>query len=117
MLSFENNGERASYKRCYLPKLEIKDYKVLIYGQKFFDQPIKNNLRACDNIWENTAGWGDDYTTGCLLDYLYFKNYCKMIAIDLSWKQVLDADPRTKQLINFTANLDRRGNVTTSFII
>ena len=63
------------------------------------------------------TGQGDDYTTGCLLDYSYFKNHCKMIAIDLSKQQALDADPRAIQQINFTANLDRAGNTTMFFII
>ena len=60
---------------------------------------------------------GDDYTTGCLLDYPYFKDHYKMIAIDLSKQQALDADPRAIQQINFTANLDRAGNTTMFFII
>ena len=59
----------------------------------------------------------DDYTTGCLLDYIYFKNYYKMIVVDLSKQQALDADPKAIQQINFTANLDRAGNTTVFFII
>ena len=59
----------------------------------------------------------DDYTTGCLLDYSYFKENYKLIAIDLSKQQALDADPRAIQQINFTANLDRAGNTTMFFII
>ena len=58
-----------------------------------------------------------DFTTGCLLDYSYFNNYYKMIAIDLSKQQVFNADPRTIQQFNFTANLDRNGNTTIFFII
>ena len=50
---------------------------------------------------------GDDSTTGCLLDYTYFKNYYKMITIDLSKQQILGADPKAIPQINFTANLDR----------
>ena len=57
--------------------------------------------------WKITIGHGDDYTSGCSLDYTYFKKYYKMIAINLSKQQVLDADPETIQQINFTANLDR----------
>ena len=53
------------------------------------------------------AGQGDDYTTGCLLDYSYFIDTYNMIAVDLSKQQALDADPRAIQQINFTANLDR----------
>ena len=54
--------------------VEIKDYNVMIDGQNFFDQTVKNDLRAFDNIPKIATGQGDDYTTGCLLDYHYFKN-------------------------------------------
>ena len=60
---------------------------------------------------------GDDYTTGYLLDYSYFKDYYKMITINLSKQQVLGTDPRAIQQINFAANLDRVGNITMFFII
>ena len=70
-----------------------------------------------ENIRKIATGKGDDYTTGCLLDYSYFKDYYKTIAVDLSKQQVLDADPRAIQQINFTANLDRAGNTTMFFII
>ena len=63
------------------------------------------------------TGKGDDYTAGCLLDYPYFIENYKMIAIDLSRKNELDAVPRAIQQINFTANLDRAGNTTIFFII
>ena len=55
----------------------------------FFDQPIKNNLRGYNNIRNIVTSQGDDYTTGCLIDYLYFKNCYKMIAIDLNKKSPL----------------------------
>ena len=60
---------------------------------------------------------GDDYSTGCLLYYTYFKKYYKMIAVDLSKQQVLDVDPKAIQQINFTANLDRAGNTRFYFIL
>ena len=59
----------------------------------------------------------DDYTTGCLLDYIYFKNYYKMIAVDLIKQQALDPDPKEIQWINFTANLDIAGNTRIYFIL
>ena len=61
----------------------------MIDGKTFFNQPVKNNLRTYDNIQEIANGPGDDYTTGCLLGCLYFKNYYKMIAVDLSKKKSL----------------------------
>ena len=89
----------------------------MIDGKNFLDQPVKNNKGTYENIRKITTGQGDDYTTGCLLDYIYFKNYCKMIAVDLSKQQVLDADPKAIQQINFTANLDRAGNTRFYFIL
>ena len=68
-------------------------------------------------ILKITSGKGDDYTTDCLLDYPYFKEKYKMIAINWSKQQALDADPRSIQQIDFSANLDRAGNTTMLFII
>ena len=79
----------------------------MIDGKNLFDQPVKNDKVTYENIRKIATGRGDEYTTGCLLDYIYFKNYYKMIAVDLSKQQALDADPKAIQLINFTANLDR----------
>ena len=76
--------------------------------KNFFDQPAKNNLRTYDNIRKIATGPGDNYTTGCLLDYNYFNKYYKMIATDLSKQQTLDADPKAIQQINFTGNLIRQ---------
>ena len=86
-------------------------------GRNFFDQPVNNMNKTYENIRKIPTGKGDDYTTGCLLDYPYFKDNYKMIAIDLSKQQVLDADPRKIVQINFTADLDRDGNTTMFFII
>ena len=82
----------------------------MIDGKSFFNQLIKNNKVTYENIRKIAIGHGDDYTTRCLLHYTYFKKYYKMIAIDLSKQQALDADPRAIQQINFTGNLDRDRN-------
>ena len=82
----------------------------MIDGKNFFDQPIKDNKVTCENIRKIATSQEDDYTTGCLLDYPYFKDSYKMIAVDLSKQQALDADPRANQQISFKANLDRAGN-------
>ena len=103
----------------------------MIDGKIFFDQPIKNDKITYDNIGKIAIGQGDDYKTGCLLDYgqggdykagcfldyAYFKKYYKMIAIDLSKEQALDTDPRAIQQINFPANLDIVGNTRIYFIL
>ena len=70
-----------------------------------------------ENIRKIATRQGDDYTTGCLLDYIYFKKYYKMIAVDLSKQHALDADPEAIQKINFTKNLKRAGNTRFYFII
>ena len=56
----------------------------MIYGKNVFDKPINSNLKMYENIRKTATGQGDDYTTGCWLDYSYFNNYYKMIAINLS---------------------------------
>ena len=117
VLAFENDDDRTSDDQYYLPTVEIKDYNVVINGENFFDQPIKTNKVKYDNIRKIAIGQGDDYTTGCLLDYPYFANTYKMIAVDLSKQQALDADPRSIQQINFTANLDRAENTRVYFIL
>ena len=66
----------------------------MIDGRNFFDQTIKNNLKINYNIKKIATGQGDDYKTGCLLDYPYFKKYYTLIPIDLSKPQKLDADPK-----------------------
>ena len=89
-LAFENDAQRTSSRRYYLPNVEIKDYNVIIDGKNFFDQPIKNNEITYENIINIATGEGDDCTTGWLLDYTYFRNYHKMIAIHLSKRKALD---------------------------
>ena len=117
VLAFENDDDRIIDEKYYLPTVEIKDYNIMINSEKFFDQPIKNNKVKYENIRKIATGQRDDYTTGCLLDYSYFGDTYKMIAVDLSKQQALDADPRAIQQINFTANLDRAGNTRVYFIL
>ena len=83
VFSIKNDG-RESQKEYYLPTSEVKEYKVMINGRNLFDQPIKNDLRTYGNISKIATGQGDDYTTGCLLDYPYLKKFHKLIAMDLS---------------------------------
>ena len=89
----------------------------MINGENLFDQPIKNNKVTYENIRKIATGQGDDYTAGCLLDYSYFADIYKMIAVDLSKQQALDAVPTAIQQINFTANLDRAENTRVYFIL
>ena len=79
--AFENDDDRTSDEQYYIPTVEIKDYNIMINGENFFDQPIKNNKVTYDNIRKIATGLGDDYTTGCLLDYPYFANTTRVYFI------------------------------------
>ena len=114
-MSVKDDDSRESHNQYHLPTVQIKDYNVIIDGRNFFDQPIKNDLKTYDNIKKIVTGQGDDYTTGWLLDYSYFKKYYKLIAIDLSKQQ--DADLKAIQQTIFTENLDREEGLTMFFII
>ena len=116
-MSFKDEDGRESNKQYHLPTVEIKDFIVMIDGKKCFDQPIKNNLKTYDNIRKIATGQVDDYTTGCLLDYPCFEKYYKLIAIDLSQQQKIDAGPKAIQQINFTRNLTRAEGATIFSVI
>ena len=66
----------------------------MIDGKNIFHQPITNDKATYESIRKMATGQEDDNTTGCLLNYTYFKNHYKMITIDLSKQQALDADLR-----------------------
>ena len=84
-------------KKYFLPRGEIKNYNVLIDGKIFYDQPINDIIKQYDEVRKVSTGYGDDYTTGCLLDYAYFKDNYRLIVVDLSKQKALDADPRAIQ--------------------
>ena len=113
MRSFENENGREGHSGYHLLKVQIKDRNVKIDDRNvlFSLLEIVYTIETYDNRKTGT-GQGDDYTTGCLLDYPYFKENFKIIAIDLNKQQALDVDSRTIQQINFAANLDRAGNTT-----
>ena len=114
---FENEDDRKEHTGYYLQKVDIKDYNVMTDGKNVFDQSVKSDMRAYDNIQKIETGQGDDYTTSCLLDYPYFKEHQKLIAIHLSKQQALDTDPKAIQQIIFTRNLVRGKCATIFFII
>ena len=71
-----------SNKKYFLPRGEIKNYNVLIDGRNFYDQPINDIIKQYDEVRKVSMGYGDDYTTRCLLDYAYFKDNYRLIAVD-----------------------------------
>ena len=108
----KNEEDRVSFSKYYLPKIEIKDFNVLIDGKIFFQIPVKNKEEAYEAIIEMSKN--NDYTTGNLLDYEYFKDHYKLIAIDLS-KQIELENTDLKQQINFIGKLEE--DATMFFII
>ena len=87
VLAYENNADRQSYYQFYLPRVMVKDFNIIIDKLAFFDLPIKNKEEAYEKIIDICKN--EEYTTGNLLDYDYFKKYYKLIAIDLSKQQLL----------------------------
>ena len=79
VLSFENEDDRNVNTGYYLPEAETKDYDVMIDEKNVFDQPVKSDMRTFGNIRKFVTVQEDDYTTGCLLDYPYFKEHYKLI--------------------------------------
>ena len=69
------------------------------------------------NFKKIATNQGNNYTTVCLLDYNYFKNYYKMITIDFSTEQALDSDPQEMRQINFTRNLNLAEGATIFLLI
>ena len=88
----------------------------MIDGKNVSNEPVnsKYSLRTYDNIQKIATGQGDDFRTGCLLDYNYFNIYYKRMVIDLIKQQALDSNPKTIQQIRFTRNLARERNLNTS---
>ena len=94
-----------SYKKYFLPRVKIENYNIEIDGRNFYDQPINDSIKQYDEIRKISTGQGDDYTTGCLLDFAYFEKNYRLLAADLSKKKALDADSRAIQQIIFTGKI------------
>ena len=114
VLSFprsNNTDSRYSFSNYYVPKVRVNDFNVLIDGKSFFDLSVKNEEEASENIIEMSNN--NDYTTGNLSDFAYYKNHYKLIAIDLS-KQTKLKDP---QQINSIGKHSRNTGAAMLFIM
>ena len=96
-----NNEAVIKDNKNFLRRGEINNYKVLIAGRNFYDQRINHLIKQYDYVRKVSTGKGDDYTTEYLLDYAYFKDNCRLIAVDLCKKKALDVDPKAIQQIVF----------------
>ena len=106
MLKDDYRQYKTIYRKYILPTQEITNYNVIIDGRNFYDQPNNSEIRQYDEIRKIATGKDDNYATGCLLDYKYFKDFYKLVAIDLSKQKELDADPRAIQQIEFIGHVD-----------
>ena len=109
VLACKNPDDRQSFSQFYLPRVMVKDFYVIIDKSAFFDLPIKTEEEAYEKIINISRN--NEYTTGNLLDYDYFKKYYKLIAIDLSKQQVLQKNEDLIQQINFIGRLTEAANV------
>ena len=109
VLAYQNDDDRQSFSQFYLPNVMVKDYNIIIDNLAFFDLPIKAEEEAYEKIIDITRN--NEYTTGNLLDYHYFKKHYKLIAIDLSKQQVLQENEDLIQQINFIGKLEEAANV------
>ena len=101
-----NRVKRDDHGKYFLPRVDIKDYNVLIDGRNFCDQNISDDSKKYEELRKVMTGRGEDVTTGSLLDYEYWKNNYKLICYDLSKQNVLDSNPRVNQKVEFFYKLD-----------
>ena len=101
----DNKVSVDSYKKYFLPRVKIVNYNIEIDGRNFYHQPINDSIKQYNKIRKTSTGQGDDYTTGCLLDFAYFEKNYRLIAVDLSKQKALDVDSRASQQIIFTGKI------------
>ena len=94
-----------SFKKYFLPRVKIENYNIEIDGRNFYDQEINDSTKQYNKIRKISIEQGDDYTTGCLLDFAYFEKNYRLIAVDLSKQKDLDADSRAIQQTIFTGKI------------
>ena len=112
----DNHANKKAFNKYFLPKIKIEKYNVEIDGRNFYDQAINDSIKQYDEIRKISTGQGDDYTTGCLLDFAYFEKNYRLIAVDLSKQKALDADSRAIQQIVFTGKIKAAADNTRVII-
>ena len=94
VLAYGNAGDDLvtadSHRRYFVPRIKIENYNIESDGINFYDQPINGSIKQYDEIRKISTGQGDDYTTGCLIDFAYFKKNYKLIAADLRKQKALN---------------------------
>ena len=113
----DNQVSDNSFKKYFLPSVKIENYNIEIDGRNFYDQPINDSIKQYDEVRKISTGQGDDYTTGCLLDFAYFEKNYRIIAADLSKQKALDTDSRAIQQIIFTGNKINSGKCKSNNLL
>ena len=107
----DNQFNRNSKRVYYLPRNDLKKYYVIIDERNFYDNPMESDIEKYRELKKVMIGKGEDYTTGSLLDYDYFKKHYKLVAVDLSKQKELDADPEAIQQIEFKYILETNSTI------
>ena len=107
----DNQYNRNNRRKYYLPRIDLKKCNVIIDGRNFYDNPIESDIEKYRELKKVMIGKGEDYTTGSLLNYNYFKKHYKLVAVDLSKQKELDADPRAIQQIEFKYRLEKNSTI------
>ena len=92
-------------QNIFFQRVKIDNCNIEIDGRNFCDQPINDSIRQYDEVRKISTGQGDDYATGCLLDFVYFEKNYRLLAADISKQKALDANSRAIQQIIFTGTI------------
>ena len=106
-----NQPTRNNRRKYYLPRIDLNKYNVIIDERNFYDNPIESDTEKYRELKKVMIGKGEDYTTGSLLDYNYFKKHYELVAVDLSKQKELDADPRAIKQIEFKYTLETNSTI------
>ena len=107
----DNQSNRDSLQKFYLPRIDLQKYNAIIDGRNFYDNPIESDIEKYRELKKEMIGKGEDYTTGYLLDCDHFNKHYELVAVDLSKQKELDADPRAIQQTEFKYMLETNSTI------
>ena len=91
-MNSKNDVKRCNTQKYYLLKGIIDNYNAIMNGKRFHGEVFHSDIKQYEEIKKLTTGQGEDYTSGCLVDYDYIKNHYRLITVDLSRQKELDAE-------------------------
>ena len=78
----DGQPNRDDQRKYYLPRIDLNKCNVIIDGRNFYDNPIESDIEKYRELKKVMIGKGEDYITGSLLDFDYFKKHYKLVAVD-----------------------------------